>query len=119
MKMTMQRFVPIGLLCAMSAACAPEKVLSVQNYQATFMCDDNLPVRVRFAPFAAELESQGVTVAMTQQPAAKGYLYTGGGQTLRQQGHEATWIDGKGVAHRCRDAATQASGDANRAPRNE
>jgi hypothetical protein len=111
MKNAMQHLLPVGLLCAMSAACAPEKVLSVQDYAATFLCDGSRSVRVRFAPFRAELESQGVAVAMVQQPETGGFRYTGGGHSLRQHGHEAVWTDDKHAVHHCRDDVPQ--GDAN------
>jgi hypothetical protein len=95
-----------GLLCSLCAACAPqapERITAVQNYNAKFLCDGNQPLQVHFAPFKAALESQGVSVDMDQQPAAAGFRYAGGGQDLRQQGHEATWTDGKGAAHHCRE----------------
>jgi hypothetical protein len=104
MKRTTQQFIWIGLLCAISAGCAPEKVLSVQDYQASLVCDGNQQVHVVFAPFKAVLEAQGVSVAMVQQPVADGYRYTGGGQSLRQAGQEVTWTDGKGAVHHCRAA---------------
>ena len=105
MKIPMQQLLPIGLLCAMSVACAPERIREVRDYNARFVCDGSQPVQVRFAPFNAVLESQGASVAMTQQPAADGFLYTGGGQSLRARGDEATWTDGKGAVHQCHATA--------------
>jgi hypothetical protein len=40
---------------------------------------------------------------MVQQPAAEGFLYAGGGQSLRARGYDATWNDGKGAIYQCRD----------------
>jgi Membrane-bound lysozyme-inhibitor of c-type lysozyme len=111
MKMARQHLLLIGLLCSMSVACAPA-IHAVQDYQTTFVCDGEQRVHVRFAPFKAVLESQGVSVAMIQQTAADGFLYTGGGQSLRQRGHEATWTDGKGALHHCRESvAASPKGD--------
>lgn len=119
MKTAAQRFLWIGFLCALSAACVPEKVLSVQNYQATFMCDGGQPLRVRFAPFKAELQFQDRSVAMTQQPAAEGYRYAGSGQSLRQRGHEAVWTDNENAVHHCRDEMPGGAANPIRAPRAE
>jgi membrane-bound inhibitor of C-type lysozyme len=104
--MIRQQLFLTGLLCAMSVACAPqrppEKIHEVRDYNATFACDGGQQLQVRFTPFNAVLESQGESVAMTQQPAADGFLYAGGGQSLRARGDDATWTDGKGAAHKCR-----------------
>jgi hypothetical protein len=86
----------------MSAACAPERIREVRDYNATFVCDGGERVQVRFAPFKAVLESQDASIDLVQQPVASGFLYTGGGQSLRARGDEATWTDGKGAGHRCR-----------------
>ena len=97
----------IGLLCTVSAACAskkvPERITESRNYNGTFLCDGSQQVQVRFTPFKAELESQGAIVEMAQQPAPAGLLYTAAAQSLRAHGGEATWIDGKGAVHHCRD----------------
>jgi hypothetical protein len=102
MKTGPQHLLTIGLLCSFSVACTPESIHEVRDYNATFVCDGNQRLQVRFAPFKAVLESQGVSVDMIQQPAADGFLYTGGGQSLRARGDEATWTDGKNAAHHCR-----------------
>jgi len=107
MKQTWQ-FLPIGLLCAMSAACAsraPEKILETKNYNATFTCDAGQQIKAHFAPYKAVLEVQDESVDLAQQPTADGYLYTGGGHSLRGKGYEAMWTDAKGAVHHCRDAA--------------
>ncbi|HKU63740.1 MAG TPA: MliC family protein [Rhizomicrobium sp.] len=101
MKMATPRFLPIGLLCAMSVACAPERIREVRDYNATFICDGDQPMQVRFSPFNAVLQAQGASIALIQQPAADGFFYTGGGQSLRAQGDDATWTDGKGAVHHC------------------
>lgn len=105
------QYLEIGLLCAITAACAPEtaKIQEVRNYQASFLCDGNQSLHVRFAPFQAVLESPDTSVEMTQQPAADGYLYAGGGQSLRARGADATWTDGKGAVHHCREGAAASS----------
>lgn len=105
--MTRQQLFLTGLLCAMSAACAPERPSEKINqvHNATFACDDGQRLQARFTPLNAVLESQGVSVAMTQKPAADGFLYAGGGQSLRGRGDEATWTDGKGAVHHCRAIA--------------
>jgi membrane-bound lysozyme inhibitor of c-type lysozyme MliC len=105
--MTGQRLLVIGLLCTASAACAshkiPERVTESRNYNGTFLCDGSQQVQVRFTPFKAELESPDATVEMTQQPARDGFLYVAGGQSLRAHGAEATWTDGGGAVHHCRE----------------
>jgi hypothetical protein len=101
--MTTQRIFLAGLVCAASVACAPE-IHAIQDYQAPFLCDGNQTVQMRFAPFKAVLESQGLSVALTQRAAADGFLYMGEGQSWRQRGYDATWTDGKGAVHHCRDA---------------
>jgi hypothetical protein len=105
-KMTIQRFLLIGLFCAMSVACTPqppESVNAVLDYNATFVCDGNQLVQVRFSPFRAVLESQDMSVDMVQEPTADGYRYAGGGQSLRARGAAATWTDAKGALHDCRE----------------
>lgn len=98
----------IGLLCVASAGCASktERIIESRNYNGKFLCDGNRQVQVRFTPFKAELESQGTTVEMAQQPAADGFLYTAMGQSLRATGNEATWTDGGGAVHHCRDVTS-------------
>jgi hypothetical protein len=99
----------IGLLCTVCAACAsktPERITESRNYNGTFLCDGSRRVQVRFTPFKAELESQGTIVEMTQQPSPDGLLYAAGGQSLRTRGDEATWTDGSGAVHHCRDVTS-------------
>jgi hypothetical protein len=60
-------------------------------------------VTVRFTPFAAVLESDGVSADLTQQPTSDGFLYRGGGQSLHARGNEAAWSDDKGVTHQCQE----------------
>jgi hypothetical protein len=105
---------PIGLLCATSLACAPhapEKILETRNYNATFSCDGGEQIKAHFAPYKAVLEAAGASIDMTQQPAADGFLYAGGGQSLRGKGYEAMWSDDKGAVHHCRDAAVNPTAD--------
>jgi hypothetical protein len=108
--MTGQHLLTIGLLCVVSSACAskkaPERIIESRNYNGAFLCDGNQRVQVRFTPFKAELDSQGVTVEMAQQPAPDGFLYTAGGQRLRARGDEAIWTDSGGAVHRCRDVTS-------------
>ena len=110
MKMTGQHLLMIGLLCALSAACASKKtaepITESRNYNGTFLCDGSQQVKVRFTPFRAELESAGAIVEMAQQPAADGILYRAGGQSLRARGSEATWTDGGGAVHHCKDVTS-------------
>jgi hypothetical protein len=108
MRMTGQHLLMTGLLCTLSVACASktEKITESRNYNGTFLCDGSQQVRVRFTPFKAELESEGTIVEMAQQPAPAGFLYTADGQSLRANGIEATWIDGKGAVHHCRDVTS-------------
>jgi hypothetical protein len=105
--MTGQHFLLIGLLCTISVACTsnkiPERITESRNYNGTFLCDGSQQVQVRFTPFKAELEFHSMIVEMTQQPAPAGLLYTADGQSLRANGGEATWIDGRGAVHHCRD----------------
>ena len=102
------QYLPIGLVCTFSAACASktERITESRNFNGTFLCDGSQQVQVRFTPFKAALESQGAIVEMAQQPAADGLLYTADGQSLRARGGEATWIDGKGAVHHCRDVTS-------------
>jgi hypothetical protein len=106
-----QQFFLIGLLCAVSVACAPtrpapERITEVRDYNDTFLCDGDQRMQVRFTPFAAALEFQGASIDMRQQPTADGLLYTGGGQSLRAHGDAATETDGKGAVHNCRATIT-------------
>ena len=106
MKRTRQSLL-LGLLCAALLACAPhapEKILETRNYNATYSCEGGQQIKAHFAPYQAVLEGEGWSVDMTQQPAADGFLYAGGGQSLRGRGYEATWTDDKGAVHHCRDA---------------
>jgi len=112
MKIARQHLLAIGLLCAVPIACAPaipEKVGSVRNYNATFACEGDQRVDVHFIPFKATLEFQGASVDMDQQGAADGFLYSGGGQSLRANGDEAMWTDGKGAIHHCRETFAAAA----------
>ena len=98
----------------MCAACAPERppdrIQETRNYNASFLCDGQ-PVQVHFSPYNALLESQGGSVAMSQLPAADGFSYAGDGQSLRGRGYEATWTDGTGAIHHCRDVAVNPKAD--------
>jgi heat shock protein HslJ len=58
---------------------------------------------VQFSTGAAVLESDGGSAAMNQERTADGFLYVGGGQSLRGRGHEATWTE-HGKARACHDA---------------
>jgi len=109
-----RQYLLTGLLCAVSAACAPENhapILETRNYNATFVCDGGQRVLAHFAPYKAVLEAQGASIDMAQQPAADGFLYAGGGQSLRGRGYEAMWTDDKGTVHHCRDAAVNPNAD--------
>jgi hypothetical protein len=110
MKAIGRRILVIGLLGPAAVACAPERekpprISEVRNYNAKYVCDGDQPVQVHFTPFAAVLESQDMSVEMTQQPVADGFLYTGGGQSLRAHDDEAVWSDAKGAIRHCHDAA--------------
>jgi hypothetical protein len=102
MECIMTRLLPAGLLCLLSAACAPT-IHEVQDYQTMFLCEDGQNAQLRFTPFQAVLEFQGISVTMAQQPIADGFLYAGGGQSLSQRGYDVTWTDDKGVIRHCRD----------------
>jgi hypothetical protein len=93
-----------GVLCMLVAGCAPE-INEYRNYDATLMCDGTAPLHVRFGINKAILESNGTFVSMTQRSADKGVRYAGSGQSLVAQGLDATWTDGKGAAHQCRQPA--------------
>jgi len=98
-------FLVMGVFCV-AAACAQApapKIAEVRDYQSAYTCADGPPMHVLFTPYNAQLESEGMSVAMTQQPAADGLFYAGGGQSLRARGPEATWTDAKGVTHQCRE----------------
>ena len=100
-----------GLCFAAVGACAsrmPEKVTAVQDYNADYVCENNLTAQVHFAPFKAVLEFQGTSVDMAQQPTADGYLYAGGGHSVHARGAEAAWTDDKGTVHHCHDHAQHA-----------
>lgn len=81
----------------------PPKIGGVRNYSAAFLCDGETAVNVQFMPFAAVLESDGLSIQPTQQPVADGYLYAGSGHSLHANGNDAIWTDGRGIAHRCRE----------------
>ena len=93
-----------GVLCMLVSGCAPD-IREYRNYDATLMCEGTPPLHVRFGINKAILESGGAFVSMTQRSAAKGVRYAGGGQSLKAQGLDALWTDGKGVAHQCRQPA--------------
>lgn len=99
-----KRLAMIGLLCALATACAPP-ISEVQNYNATYACGAGRIIHVRFSTGAAVLESDGRSIAMNQQRTADGFLYAGGGHSLRGRGFDATWKDGKGAVHQCHDGA--------------
>ena len=120
MSMTGQHLVLIGLLCTALVACAsqktPERIMESRNYNGKFLCDGSQQVQVRFTPFKAELESEGAIVEMAQQPDAGGLLYTAGKQSLRATGNEATWTDGGGAVHHCKDVTSLNSNTINLPP---
>lgn len=102
----------IGVLGWTSLACAPQmpqKIEDTRNYNATFLCDGTRLMKVSFTPFAAALESDGVSNDLTQQPAGGEFLYAGGGQSLRARGHRAVWTDSRGAAHQCLEQAMESS----------
>jgi hypothetical protein len=101
-----RRLLMIGVACWASAACAPDmpqRIDKVRNYNATFVCDDAKVMTVKFTPFAAVLESDGVSVDLTQQPTADGFLYKRDRQSLHARNNEAAWSDDKGVTRQCRE----------------
>jgi len=100
MTMTRQHLLLIALLCA--PACTHQA--KVEEHQATMLCEGDRRIHLVFTANRAVLESQGVSVAMEQKPTADGYLYAGGGQSVRGRGTEATWTDDKGRAHQCKEA---------------
>jgi hypothetical protein len=106
--MARQQLFLIGLFalasCAPAPAPTPPAIREVQDYGGTFVCDDGQTVKMRFVPFSATLEWQGETIDLTQQPVAKGFLYTGGGYTVRAGSVDVTWTDTKGVTRHCRDS---------------
>jgi hypothetical protein len=99
------------MLAGCASEKAPEKIQETRNFNASFVCDDGQRLQAHFVPYKAVLESQGMSVGMTQQPAADGCSYAGGGQSLRGRGYEAMWTDEKGVVHHCRDAAVSPKPD--------
>ena len=105
--MARQQLILIGLFmlaaCAPTPAPAPPVIREVQDFQGTFACDDGQSVKMRFVPFQATIELQGTSVELAQKPIEKGFLYAGGGQTLRTSGSDVTWTDDKGVVRQCRD----------------
>ena len=105
----------IGVVLWTAAACSskpPEKIDETRNYNATFVCDGAKVIKVSFIPFAAVLEIEGVSANLTQQPAADGLLYAGGGHSLRARGKEVTWTDNNGAGHQCLDRTAE-SGKSN------
>lgn len=98
-------FLVMGVFFAVAACVqAPaHKIAEVRDYQSSFACADGAVMHVLFTPYNAQLDAAGVSVAMTQQPAADGLAYAGGGQSLRARGPEAIWTDAKGVTHQCRE----------------
>lgn len=108
--MTGRHLALTGLLCTALVACAsqktPARIMESRNYNGKFLCDGSRQVQVRFTPFRAALESEGAAVEMTQQPAPDGFLYTAEGQSLRATGNEATWTDGAGTVHHCKDVTS-------------
>lgn len=115
MKIATQNLFLVVFLSGLPAACAsqtsPEQIKGTRNYNATFQCDGGQRAVVRFTPFNAALESDGVSVAMAQQPVAEGLLYAGQGQKLRAIGNLVIWTDDKGAVHRCREATATGPGD--------
>ncbi len=91
------------LVLAGCASAPPPQIGGVRNYNAAFLCDGETVVKVQFMPFAAVLESGGQSIQLTQQPAARGFLYTGSGHRLDANGNDAVWTDNRGTAHRCRE----------------
>ena len=107
----------VALFCAATAACAPfasdsksdaPPVSAVRTYSANYACQDGRTFLVRFSNGAAVLDGDGGSVAMNQKRTADGFLYAGGGQSLRGRGHDATWTDKAGKSHLCHDATGEA-----------
>jgi hypothetical protein len=92
-----------AFLLAAVAGCAAPPQEATQDQHATLHCDDGRTVQVHFLHDRAVLESEGVSVAMTQRRAASGIWYAGNGQQLRGKGYDLTWTGRDGKAHACRD----------------
>jgi hypothetical protein len=92
------------LLTLLLGATACTHQAKLDEHQATMLCEGDRRIHLVFTPNRAVLESQGVSVAMEQKPTADGYLYAGGGQSVRGRGTEATWTDDKGRARQCKEA---------------
>jgi para-nitrobenzyl esterase len=95
-------------LCATAAlvvlaGCAGQSAAGEQATPVRFLCDRGISIGIAFEGGRAVLEGPNGSVAMTSQPAASGFLYAGGGQSIRGKGHELIWINAGGTSVNCRD----------------
>lgn len=73
------------------------------TFRVTFLCDRGQTMTVAFAGNTATLDTDTTSVALTQQRAASGISYVGGGHQLRGKGPQMQWTDAAGTVRNCRD----------------
>jgi heat shock protein HslJ len=99
----MNRALPIAATALLVAACAAPRAGESAAEPVRFVCERGTSLAVTFLPGKAEVETPSGRLEMTQQPAASGFLYSNGGESIRGKGAELTWTRADGSAIDCRD----------------
>jgi membrane-bound inhibitor of C-type lysozyme len=82
---------PVAMVICLAGCAAPPPPLSDSAIQAaTFTCDNGETVEMRFLPErgVGELVRGGRTLELQQRPAASGFIYSNGANTVRGKGEE-------------------------------
>jgi para-nitrobenzyl esterase len=77
--------------------------VGAEDRNVAYLCDRGVNIGVVFSDTGATLTFDGQGVEMAQKESGSGFLYSGGGNSLRGKGFEAIWTDAAGVERKCRD----------------
>lgn len=91
-----------ALVAAACAPMAPQEV-STQEREVAYRCANGEQLALRFFPAqgVATLVRGGKTMELQQRPAASGFVYSNGPNTVRGKGQELTLEIGRMVPIRC------------------
>lgn len=85
----------VTLMAALTAAC--EKNHEVKAHQVSYLCDDNIPIQVKYlAPESAEVDFAGTRYELATVTSASGVKYSDGSPPSGE-GETVTWWTRGGI----------------------
>lgn len=94
---------PFCLIAALAMVAAYAMPVAAEERKVTYLCSRGIIMDVVFDDRSASLTYNGTSIALSQEPAGSGFLYTGDGHVLQGKAHEATWTDRAGTERDCVD----------------